>query len=165
MFDYLIRYSLKSRGFVLLVLVGLTASGLTSLLGLPIDAVPDITNVQVMALTDAPALGPEEIEQFVTVPVENAMNGIPFIKDPRLPANTQVGNELYETNRLDRGHIARRADLTWGSMPEAMIAVSSGSKARKCRIDGSSRKRCCARLSLTLRIGLRKQNRMSGNVS
>ncbi|MCX4856621.1 DNA/RNA non-specific endonuclease [Streptomyces canus] len=49
-------------------------------------------------------------------------SGIPFIKDPRLPANTQVGNELYEANRLDRGHIARRADLTWGSMPEAQKA-------------------------------------------
>jgi DNA/RNA endonuclease G (NUC1) len=46
-------------------------------------------------------------------------SGIPFIKDPRLPATAQVGNELYEANRLDRGHIARRADLTWGSMPEA----------------------------------------------
>ncbi|MFD4502675.1 DNA/RNA non-specific endonuclease [Streptomyces sp. NPDC058457] len=46
-------------------------------------------------------------------------SGIPFTKDPRLPANTQVGNELYETNRLDRGHIARRADLLWGSLPEA----------------------------------------------
>ncbi|WP_405817052.1 DNA/RNA non-specific endonuclease [Streptomyces sp. NBC_01390] len=46
-------------------------------------------------------------------------SGIPFTKDPRLPANAQVGNELYEANRLDRGHIARRADLLWGSLPEA----------------------------------------------
>ncbi|MER5526326.1 DNA/RNA non-specific endonuclease [Streptomyces sp. NPDC002677] len=49
-------------------------------------------------------------------------SGIPFVKDPRLPSNTQVGNELYEANRLDRGHIARRADLIWGSMPEAQKA-------------------------------------------
>lgn len=46
-------------------------------------------------------------------------SGIPFTKDPRLPANAQVGNELYEANRLDRGHIARRADLLWGGLPEA----------------------------------------------
>ncbi|MEV0185894.1 DNA/RNA non-specific endonuclease [Streptomyces sp. NPDC050625] len=46
-------------------------------------------------------------------------SGIPFVKDPRLPATSQVGNELYENNRLDRGHIARRADLLWGSLPEA----------------------------------------------
>lgn len=44
---------------------------------------------------------------------------IPFLKDKRLPAAAQVGNELYEANRLDRGHIARRADLLWGSLPEA----------------------------------------------
>lgn len=45
-----------------------------------------------------------------------------FSKDPRLPAKTQVGNELYGDNRLDRGHIARRADLLWGEMPEAQQA-------------------------------------------
>ncbi|MGC3000471.1 DNA/RNA non-specific endonuclease [Streptomyces sp. G35A] len=50
--------------------------------------------------------------------------GIPFVKDPRLPASAQVGNELYEDNRLDRGHIARRADLLWGSLPEAGKANS-----------------------------------------
>ena len=83
MFDYLINFSLRSRGFVVLVLVGLAGSGVYSLLSLPIDAVPDITNVQVMALTDAPALGPEEVEQFITIPVENAMNGIPRIKEVR----------------------------------------------------------------------------------
>src|SRR5690242_4568148 len=83
MFDALIRFALKQRGFVILALVGLAASGVYSLLNLPIDALPDITNVQVAALTDAPALGPEEVEQFITIPVENAMNGIPRIKEVR----------------------------------------------------------------------------------
>ncbi|MBH0780885.1 DNA/RNA non-specific endonuclease [Nocardia bovistercoris] len=45
-----------------------------------------------------------------------------FVKDARLPAQEQVGNELYRDNRLDRGHIARRADLVWGSMAEAAKA-------------------------------------------
>ncbi|MFI8829922.1 DNA/RNA non-specific endonuclease [Streptomyces afghaniensis] len=49
-------------------------------------------------------------------------SGIPFVKDPRLPGTAQVGNELYQANRLDRGHIARRADLLWGSVPEARKA-------------------------------------------
>ena len=79
----MIHYSLKNRGFVVLMLVGLIGSGVYSLLSLPIDAVPDITNTQVMALTSAPALGPEEVEQFITIPVENAMNGIPYIKELR----------------------------------------------------------------------------------
>ncbi|MFC9659325.1 DNA/RNA non-specific endonuclease [Nocardia sp. NPDC127606] len=45
--------------------------------------------------------------------------GIDFVKDPRVPAEAQVGNELYRRNRLDRGHLARRADLLWGSEAEA----------------------------------------------
>ncbi|TWS18431.1 DNA/RNA non-specific endonuclease [Tsukamurella asaccharolytica] len=46
-------------------------------------------------------------------------SGSKFVLDPRLPADTQVGNELYSSNRIDRGHVARRADLTWGSPSEA----------------------------------------------
>ena len=42
-----------------------------------------------------------------------------FTKDPRIPATAQTGNELYSGNRLDRGHLARRADLTWGTLEEA----------------------------------------------
>jgi endonuclease G len=49
-------------------------------------------------------------------------NGIDFAKDPRLPAETQSGNELYAGNRLDRGHLARRSDLLWGELPEAQQA-------------------------------------------
>lgn len=44
---------------------------------------------------------------------------IPFTRDPRLPDHAQVGNELYEFNPLDRGHIARRAELCWGTRAEA----------------------------------------------
>ncbi len=83
MFDRLIDWALRNRPLVLLILIGLVASGAWSLVHLPIDAVPDITNVQVMALTSAPALGPEEVEQFITIPVENAMNGIPRIQEVR----------------------------------------------------------------------------------
>lgn len=49
-------------------------------------------------------------------------NGIPFKKDPNLPANAQIGDELYANNDLDRGHIARRADLLWGTAAEAQRA-------------------------------------------
>ena len=49
-------------------------------------------------------------------------NNIPFVKDPRIPAGFQTGDELYRDNRLDRGHIARRADLCWGPKAEAQKA-------------------------------------------
>lgn len=45
-----------------------------------------------------------------------------FTDDPRLPEEAQTGNELYANNRLDRGHLARRADLLWGDMPGARQA-------------------------------------------
>jgi endonuclease G, mitochondrial len=46
-------------------------------------------------------------------------SGIPFKNDPRIPSEFQAGDELYRTNKLDRGHIARRADLVWGTLKEA----------------------------------------------
>ncbi|MFJ6416356.1 DNA/RNA non-specific endonuclease [Paeniglutamicibacter sp. NPDC091659] len=49
-------------------------------------------------------------------------SNLDFTKDPRLPADAQAGNELYAGNRLDRGHIARRADLLWGEDAEALQA-------------------------------------------
>ncbi|WP_165232662.1 efflux RND transporter permease subunit [Aquisphaera insulae] len=83
MFDRLIDASLRSRSVVILLVLALACTGAYALFRLPIDAVPDITNVQVMALTNAPALGPEEVERFITVPVENAMNGIPRVQEVR----------------------------------------------------------------------------------
>jgi endonuclease G, mitochondrial len=49
-------------------------------------------------------------------------NSISFKKDPKIPAKAQIGNELYSNNPLDRGHIARRADLVWGARAEAQRA-------------------------------------------
>ena len=75
----LVDLSLENRAIVLLAAVLLIAGGAYSLTQLPIDAQPDITNVQVQVLTKAPALGPVEMEQFVTYPVEAAMNGLSLI--------------------------------------------------------------------------------------
>lgn len=49
-------------------------------------------------------------------------SGLKFVIDPRLPAEAQIGDELYAKNPLDRGHIARRADLCWGTKAEAQRA-------------------------------------------
>jgi Cu/Ag efflux pump CusA len=63
--------------FVLLATLVLVGIGVWSALRLPIDAVPDITNVQVQINTAVPALAPEEIEKLVTFPIENEMAGMP----------------------------------------------------------------------------------------
>jgi len=72
-----VRWSLANRPVVLVACLLLIALGVTSAVRLPIDAVPDITNVQVQVITAAPALSPVEVEQYVTVPVERALAGVP----------------------------------------------------------------------------------------
>ena len=79
----LIDLSLDNRFTVLLGVLLLACGGTWAMLNLPIDAVPDVTNVQVQILTKAPALGAEEIERFITFPVEAAMNGIPRVQEIR----------------------------------------------------------------------------------
>lgn len=73
----IVEWSLKNRPIVLIATVLFMIFGLRSARDLPIDAVPDVTNVQVAVITAAPALSPLEVEQYVTVPVERAMAGLP----------------------------------------------------------------------------------------
>jgi cobalt-zinc-cadmium resistance protein CzcA len=79
----LVDFSLDNRPLVLLTALLALVAGAYALTQLPIDAVPDITNVQVQVLTKAPALGPVEMEQFVTYPIEAAMNGLPKLVEIR----------------------------------------------------------------------------------
>lgn len=79
----LIDLCLRYRFLVIAFAVLLVIAGLNALLRLPIDAVPDITPVQVQVLTKSPALGPVEVEQYITFPVESAMTGIPGVKQIR----------------------------------------------------------------------------------
>lgn len=69
----------KFRLAVCFVFVGFFAAGVYALLNLPIDAFPDLANNQVQILTEAPAMGPLEVEQLVTIPIESIMNGLPNI--------------------------------------------------------------------------------------
>lgn len=76
MIDKILEFALRQRVFVLLATAALIAIGAWSASRLPIDAVPDITNVQVLINTNVPALSPEEIEKLVTTPIEQEMGGI-----------------------------------------------------------------------------------------
>ncbi|MBZ0089509.1 MAG: efflux RND transporter permease subunit, partial [Thermoanaerobaculia bacterium] len=79
----LIDFSLDNRLLVGALWVLVAATGVYSVFGLPIDAVPDVTNVQVQVLTNSPGLAPEEVERFVTFPVETAMSGLPKVEEIR----------------------------------------------------------------------------------
>ncbi len=83
MINKIIDASLNNRFAILLLALLVVAIGLYSMTKLPVDAVPDLTNVQVQVLTSSPALGPVEMEQFVTFPVETAMSGIPRVDEIR----------------------------------------------------------------------------------
>ncbi|MBX7221464.1 MAG: CusA/CzcA family heavy metal efflux RND transporter [Blastocatellia bacterium] len=83
MINALIRFSLSQRLLVILLTVLLIGGGIYSFQKLPIDAVPDVTNVQVMVITAAPALSPLEIERQITFPIEVAMSGLPGVTEIR----------------------------------------------------------------------------------
>ena len=83
MIERILGFSLHHRYLVALLTAAVAAFGLYSLNSLPIDAVPDITNVQVQINTTAPALSPMEIEKQVTFPVETALAGIPGLENTR----------------------------------------------------------------------------------
>lgn len=83
MVQRLIDASLSNRFAVILVTLLLIGLGTVSMLNLPVDAVPDLTNVQVLVLTKSPGLGPVEVEQFITFPVETALSGLPRVEEIR----------------------------------------------------------------------------------
>src|SRR5215475_5945750 len=83
MINGLIRFSVSQRFLVLLMLAIMIGAGVYSLIKLPIDAVPDVTNVQVQVLTSAPSLAPLEIERQITFPVEIALSGMPGVTEIR----------------------------------------------------------------------------------
>ncbi|NBG65722.1 CusA/CzcA family heavy metal efflux RND transporter [Acidiluteibacter ferrifornacis] len=83
MIDNIIAWSIKNKLMVALLTLALIGTGLWSITKVPIDAVPDITNNQVQVITQAPNLGTEDIEQFVTYPVEVAMANLPGVTEIR----------------------------------------------------------------------------------
>jgi cobalt-zinc-cadmium resistance protein CzcA len=81
--DRLLAAALRNKALVLIGVVLWVALGTRAARELPIDAVPDVTNVQVQVLTDSPGLSPTEVERFVTWPVETAMSGLPETAEVR----------------------------------------------------------------------------------
>jgi heavy metal efflux system protein len=109
MIDAIISFSLRQRVFVLLGAAGLMVAGLWSAARLPIDAVPDITNIQVQINTEIKGLAPEEIEKLVTYPLEMEMFGVPGMTELRslskfgLSQITLVfaeGTDIYRARQL-----------------------------------------------------------------
>ena len=83
MLDKILRFSIHRSGVVLLLVLALAGMGVWNFTKLPIDAVPDITNVQVMINTEAPGFTPLEVEQRISYPLETSLAGLPGLAHTR----------------------------------------------------------------------------------
>lgn len=83
MLDFILRFAIKRNILVMVLVLVVSALGLWNFTKLPIDAVPDITNVQVMINTDAPGYTPLEVEQRISYPLETALAGLPNLEGTR----------------------------------------------------------------------------------
>lgn len=83
MLDNLIGFSIRNKFIVFMGVLALIGWGTYSLLNLPLDAVPDITNNQVQIVTQSPTLAPQEVERFITTPIELAVTNLPKVVEVR----------------------------------------------------------------------------------
>ncbi len=81
--ERIVRFCLQQRIILVVVALALAAFGLRAVQHLSVDAFPDVTNVQVQIATEAPGRSPEEVERFITVPLEIAMTGLPGLTEMR----------------------------------------------------------------------------------
>ena len=135
MFERILRISIYQHGFVLVAVLAMAAFGIYNYLKLPIDAVPDITNVQVQINTTAAGYSPLEAEQRITFPIEMAMSGLPNLEYTRSLSRyglSQVtvifkdGTDIYLVRQLVNQRIQEaRSRLPAGIIP-TMGPISTG---------------------------------------
>jgi len=135
MFERILHLSIYQRGIVLIAVLAMAAFGIYNYLKLPIDAVPDITNVQVQINTTAPGYSPLEAEQRITFPIEMAMAGLPNLEYTRSLSRyglSQVtvifkdGTDIYLVRQLVSQRIQEaRSRLPAGIVP-TLGPISTG---------------------------------------
>ncbi|WP_313690901.1 CusA/CzcA family heavy metal efflux RND transporter [Achromobacter mucicolens] len=128
MFERLIRFAIEQRWLVLFIAFGMAAVGVYNYSRLAIDAVPDITNVQVQINASAPGYSPLETEQRVTYPIETVMAGLPGLQQTRslsrygLSQTTVIfedGTDIYFARQL----VNQRLQEAKESLPEGITPV------------------------------------------
>jgi heavy metal efflux system protein len=135
MFERIIRFSIEQRWLILLAVFGMAALGVFNYQKLPIDAVPDITNVQVQINTQAPGYSPLETEQRVTYPIETVMAGLPRLVQTRSLSRyglSQVtvifedGTDIYFARQLVNERIQEARDKLPAGISPSLGPISTG---------------------------------------
>jgi heavy metal efflux system protein len=136
MITRLVDLSMDHRLAVIALWLVLAALGVRSALRLPIDAVPDVTNVQVQVLTESGGLAPEEVEQFVTFPVETVMSGLPRVEEVRsltkfglsvVTVVFQEGTDVYWARQLVSERLAEaRESIPDGYGEPSLAPITTG---------------------------------------
>ncbi len=132
----LIKVALRHRLIILVLAIGVLAAGAYSYRTLPVDAFPDVTPVLVQVFTETQGLAPEEVERYVTYPIEVAMNGLPNLKEIRSVSNFGLsvvniyfedGTDIYFARNLvnERLQLARDQIPAGFGEPE-MGPISTG---------------------------------------
>lgn len=135
MFERIIRFAIEHRWLVILAVLGMAGYGVYSYQQLPIDAVPDITNVQVQINTSAPGYSPLETEQRITFPIEAVMSGLPELEQTRslsrygLSQITVIfkdGTDIYFARQLVNQRIQEAKSKLPPGIDPAMGPISTG---------------------------------------
>ncbi len=135
MINKILAFSIQNRWFVIVMSIAVGALGAWNFTRLPIDAVPDITNVQVQVNTVAPGYSPLEVEQRITFPLETAMGGLPKLEYTRslsrygLSQVTVVfkdGTDIYFARQLVNERIQQAKEQLPPGTETAMGPVSTG---------------------------------------
>jgi len=135
MIDRILEFSVRQRWLVMIAALAMGALGVYNFTRLPIDAVPDITNVQVQINATAPGFSPLETEQRITFPVETAMGGLPRLKYTRslsrygLSQVTVVfedGTDIYFARTLVNERLQQVKDQLPPGIELAMAPISTG---------------------------------------
>lgn len=135
MFEKIIRFAIQQRWLVMLAVLGMAAVGVYNYQRLPIDAVPDITNVQVQINTSAAGYSPLEVEQRITYPLETVMAGLPNLEQTRslsryglsqLAVIFKDGTDIYFARQLVNQRIQEAKDSLPDGVVPAMGPISTG---------------------------------------
>jgi len=124
MLTSIIELSLNNRLLVLSMVALMAIMGAYAALTIPIDAVPDMTNIQVQVVTEAAGLSPVEVERYVTYPVESAMGGIPQLVETR--SVTKFGLSVVTLVFEEHMDILRARQLVQERLPDARSRMAAG---------------------------------------